>query len=110
MNTTPKKSINRRTDAEKLGLIQEWEKSDLSIASFCRQHGFSDSLFHTWLKRYRPKGGQQSNSDFVPLQLPAAPAEVPDTPSLYAELVLAGGTNIKFYQPVAATYLRTLIS
>jgi transposase-like protein len=48
MNTATKKSINRRTDEEKLGLIQEWEKSGLSIAAFCRQHGFTDSLFYTW--------------------------------------------------------------
>jgi transposase-like protein len=110
MNTTTKKSITRRSDAEKLGLIQEWEKSGLSIASFCRQHGLADSQFYTWLRIYRPKGEQQSKRDFIPLQIPAASAPLPDTSSLYAELVLAGGTSIKFYQPVAATYLRTLIS
>ena len=111
MNKATKKQVTRRTEEEKLSLIQEWEKSGLSIASFCRQHGFADSLFYSWLKQYRPKREEQPQSEFIPLQITAAPAAITqDTPSLYAELILTGGASVKFYQPVTATYLRTLIS
>jgi transposase-like protein len=110
MNKATKKQVTRRTDEEKVNFIQEWEKSGQSIASFCRQHGFADSQFYSWLKVYRSKTERQPQSEFIPLQITAPSTAVPDTPSLYAELVLAGGASIKFYQPVAATYLRTLIS
>jgi transposase-like protein len=111
MNKATKKPFIRRTDEEKHSLIQEWEKSGLSIASFCRQHNLADSQFYSWKKNYQPQNSKLQQSEFIPLQITAAPAAITqDTPSLYAELVLAGGASIKFYQPVTATYLRTLIS
>src|SRR5215218_2448689 len=106
MDTTTKKQITKRTSQEKLDLIEKWEKSGLSIASFCRQHGFSDSLFYSWLKIYRRKNDLQPESEFIPLQVAASPSVPPDPPSLYAELVLGNAASIKFYQPVTATYLR----
>ena len=110
MNKATKKQVTRRTEEEKLSLILEWEKSGLSIASFCRQHNLADSQFYSWKKNYRPQNERHPQNEFIPLQITAAPAAITqDSPSLYAELVLAGGGSIKFYQPVAATYLRTLI-
>lgn len=49
MDEVNRKQIIKRTEQEKLDLIDQWEKSGQPIKTFCEQNGFSDSLFHTWL-------------------------------------------------------------
>ncbi len=110
MNKATKKQIIRRSDQEKRELISQWEKSGLSIKRFCLEHRFSDSLFHSWLNKYRRHSQKASapNSDFMALPI-TAPAAIAEDPSLlYAEVALASGSRIKLYQPVGADFLRTL--
>ncbi|MEI6949613.1 transposase [Paraflavisolibacter sp. H34] len=118
MDKAAKKQRIKRTDEEKLDLIHQWKKSGLPIAAFCRQHHFSDSLFHSWLKEYRRNTATPQVNDFVPLQITEAVPSMPDDQAFslpekvlpFAELVMASGGSIKLYQPVGADYLRTLIS
>lgn len=51
MDKVVKKIIIRRSEEEKLALIEKWESSDLPITVFCGQHNFSDFLFHSWLNK-----------------------------------------------------------
>jgi transposase-like protein len=108
MNKAAKRQIIRRTEKEKLALIEQWEQSGLSIKKFCNEHQFSDSLFHSWLNKYwRNKEGKTVNH-FVPLQFTAPITLTEENRALFAEVLLKGGSCIKLYQPVAVEYLRTL--
>lgn len=111
MEQATKKPIIKRTEQEKLQLIEQWEKSGLPIKTFCLQNNFSDSLFHSWLNKYRRgrKAGKQKN-EFIPLPISAPSFLGEDHCSLYAEVVLASGSRIKLYQPVGVDFLRTLIA
>jgi transposase-like protein len=98
----------KRTEKEKLELIERWEKSDLSIKKFCHQHQFSDSLFHSWLNKYRRRKEEKPASPFVPVHLPHCHVTNKENAAVFAEVRLASGSHIKLYQPVGADFLRTL--
>jgi transposase-like protein len=110
MEKATKRQIIRRTEQEKLDLIAQWEKSGHSIKEFCNRHQFSDSLFHSWLNKYRRQKQKPTPpaQDFIPLPI-TAPASMPtNSPALFAEVILKGGSHIRFYQPVDVNDLRAL--
>ena len=110
MDKTSKRSFIKRTEQEKLHLIDQWEKSGLPIRTFCNQHNFSDSLFHTWLNKYRhDRKALKIQKEFIPLQVTSMPLS--NQPgSLYAELITARGTQVRFYQPLPDDLLRKILS
>jgi transposase-like protein len=98
MDKANRKPFIKRTEQEKLNLIDEWEKSGLSIKIFCEQHQFSDSIFHSWLNKYRRgKKSAKQQTAFVPLHMPSKSSAEVDTARSYAEIILASGTRIKLY-------------
>lgn len=111
MEKAIKRQLNKRTQQQKLELIVEWEKSGLPIKKFCEQHDFSDSLFHTWLNKYRRnKGDAKQDHAFVPLGIPSGASYVASSgPSLFAEMVTSKGHQIKFYHPISIDFLRNLL-
>lgn len=111
MDKSTKKIVIRRSEEEKLALIEKWEQSGLPISVFCNQHGFSDSLFHTWLNKYR-RGKKKAKpaSAFISLQIPKANEDHENNAAPFAQLTLAKGQQITLYQMVPAEYLRALLS
>lgn len=110
MKEATKRQIIRRTEKEKLDLIEQWEGSALSIKRFCDEHRLSDSLFHSWLNKYRRRKEGKAPGKFVAVQLQPPVTLTEDDSTLYAEVVLKEGNRIKFYQPVGVDFLRTLTS
>jgi transposase-like protein len=111
MDKAAKKVIIRRSEEEKLELIAKWESSGLPIITFCNQHNFSDSLFHTWLNKYRRnKKKAKPAGAFIPLQVPKVNADNENNTVPFAQLTLAKGQQITLYQMVPAEYLSTLLS
>jgi transposase-like protein len=108
MNKAARRQIIRRTEQEKLDLIEAWEKSGLSIKRFCHQHHFSDSLFHAWLNKYRHRKEEKPAGPFVPVHLTSSFVRNEENAAAFAEVSLKGGSRISFHQPVSADYLRTL--
>lgn len=97
MDKAKRKPIIRRTEQEKLNLIDQWEKSGLPIKTFCEQHHFSDSIFHTWLTKYgRSKKSAKLQTEFIPLHVGSHSAVDVDG-KCYAEIIMASGTRIKLY-------------
>src|SRR5215210_816672 len=98
MDKAKRKPSIKRTEQEKLDLIDQWEKSGLPIKTFCGQHQFSDSIFHSWLNKYRRgrKSARQQN-EFVPLRLPPNTSISDVSTNSYAEIILASGTRIRLY-------------
>lgn len=110
MDKSAKKVIIRRSEEEKLALIEKWEQSGLPISVFCSQHGFSDSLFHTWLNKYRRnKKKAKPSTAFIPLQVENTNAGNENT-AAFAHITTAKGHQITLYQMVPAEYLRLLLS
>ncbi len=40
------------TDEQIVGFVREAEKTDVTIAEFCRQKGFNEGTFYKWKKRF----------------------------------------------------------
>lgn len=110
MDKSVKRVFVKRTSQEKLDLIDQWEKSGLPIKRFCEQHKFSDSLFHTWLNKYRRnKKSLPAEKPFLPLQVSGSPSVTADAHP-YAEIITANGNQVKLFQPVSVDFLRKLLS
>lgn len=110
MEKESKRSFIARTEQEKLNLIEQWERSGLPIKTFCSEHNFSDSLFHSWLNKYRRnKKPVKKQQEFIPLQVTSIPA-CSQANLLYAEVITVKGDHLKLYQSVSSNYLRTLLS
>lgn len=90
-----------RTKEQILGLLEDQQKSNLSVKIFCEQSGISNATFFNWRKKFGGGSHGQSISGFASLQ---ATHQMPSAPRLFAE---AGG--IKIYQFVDAAYLKELI-
>lgn len=111
MDKTNKSKFIRRTEQEKLDLIVEWEKSGLPIKTFSEEHQFSDSIFHSWLNKYRRNTeAAREHKPFVAVQVKADSLLPEKIGSPYAEILTAKGNQIKLYQPVGVDFLRKLLS
>ncbi len=98
MDKATRKPIIKRSEQEKLDLIDQWEKSGLPIKTFCEQHEFSDSIFHTWLNKYRRgKKSAKQQAEFFPLHIAADSSVDHDSRNFYTEIILASGTRIRLY-------------
>ena len=40
------------TDEQIVGFVREAEKSEVTIAEFCRQKGFNEGTFYKWKRRF----------------------------------------------------------
>ncbi len=40
------------TDEQIVGFVREAEKTEVTIAEFCRQKGFNEGTFYKWKKRF----------------------------------------------------------
>ena len=98
MDKSNRKQIIKRTEQEKLDLIDQWEKSGLPIKTFSQQHDFSDSVFHTWLNKYR-RGNKvvKQQKGFLPLHIASNSSMGEDSRNFYVEIIMASGTQIKLY-------------
>lgn len=74
------------------------------------QHNFSDSLFHSWLNKYRRNSkAVKGQKEFIPLQVTPIALSNPSG-SVYAEVITVKGSQVKLYQPVSSDFLRILLS
>jgi len=110
MDKSGKRVFIKRTEEQKLDLIDQWEKSGLPIKRFCEQHKCSDSLFHSWLNKYRRnKKALPAEKSFLPLQISGSSLVAADAYP-YAEIITANGNQVKLFQPVTVDFLRKLLS
>jgi transposase-like protein len=97
---SPRRKIVRRTTEQIKSLITEYENSGLSVREFCKQHQVKSLYLSRWLKRYRKN---KTPEGFVAVCTPKEAVECNDV--LFAEY-----RGIRFYQPVAPSYLKDLVS
>jgi len=86
-----------------LNILEEHEKSGLSIKAFCDNNNIATASFHNWKKKYGGSKVKPSRDPgFASLHIiPVAPV---------AEVLFAEVKGIKIYQRVEAVYLKQLLS
>jgi transposase-like protein len=61
-------SRNSISDKEKIALCQRWKASNLSLESFCKEHGVAKSSLYTWCKKFDlNSAAKATRPNFVPL-------------------------------------------
>ena len=101
-----------QTEQEIRDLLAEYSRQDQSVKMFCQGKGLPEWRFYSWKKKY---GSAQQPEDqpagFVALQVRKIQDKVArQAGELFAEVQSAQGTRIRIFQPVAASYLQSLLS
>jgi transposase len=98
-----------------LELVRRWQRSQLSVRTFCARHGLQEASFYAWRRLLRQRGliteasppARKSPSAptlFVPVTLAAEPA--PSTP---IDLVLGDGRLLRVRPGFDADLLLKLV-
>ncbi len=88
-------------------LIEKWQRSGLSQKSFCEEQQIKAHVFYYWFKCFRIQNNTlvvQSAKSFIELRSQAI------LPEASIELLLANGHRILFHQPIAASFIKAIIS
>ena len=88
-------------------LIESWQQSGLSQKAFCEQHQLMPHVFYYWYKCYRSQNNisvVQPAKGFIEIQSQAI------QPEAAIEILLPCGHRIFFHQPVAASFIKAIIS
>ncbi|MFY7930220.1 MAG: IS66 family insertion sequence element accessory protein TnpA [Oligoflexus sp.] len=69
----------RRASNNWAHLIQDWKKSGLSKAAFCRERGLSKDSFYKWIRTFEKQSGSTAKVTPVNfLEIEASPADRKD--------------------------------
>jgi hypothetical protein len=88
-------------------LIENWQQSGISQRTFCEQQQIKAHVFYYWYKCYRIQNNTlavQPAKKFIELRSQAILLEAS------IELLLANGHRILFHQPIAASFIKAIIS
>jgi len=88
-------------------LIENWHQSGLSQKAFCEQQQIAAHQFYYWYKCYRTKNDVPVTSaakGFIELH-----SQAPSSESAI-EILFSCGHRILFHQPVAASFIKAIIS
>ena len=93
----------RRTVIQINQLLDEFEKSTMSVSEFCIANDVCRATYHKWCSRYRSPGSKKlMSAGFASLDI--TPSAGLGYATLFAEV-----RGIKIYQPVTAYFLKELI-
>jgi hypothetical protein len=100
--TTSNLSSSRRTKAQMLKLLSEYDKNHgLTVKAFCELHQISEGSFYYTRNRHRSAVAPQPQpSGFITIPRPV----IKET----AGILFAEVNGIKLYQPVDADFLKSL--
>jgi len=101
-----------QSEQEIRDLLAEYSRQDQSVKMFCQAKGLPEWRFYSWRKKYgSARQGEDYPSGFVALQVRKRQGTVAaQAGELFAEVQSARGTCIRIFQPVAASYLQSLLS
>ena len=90
--------------------LAAWQKSGLSQAAYCRQHGLTQNDFSWWKREIarRGQGTLRMAPAFVPVHV-TLPPTLPPTSSYAFELELRGGRVLRFDARVDAAALNSIV-
>lgn len=85
--------------------LQEWRRSGLSVAAFCRGRGLAENRFYAWRRILAQRDAEQAT--FVPVRLMAENSSAQDG---ILEVVLAGGRRLRVPRAFDAATLRQVLA
>jgi hypothetical protein len=94
---------SHRTESQIRTLLNLYSKSNGTVVEFCRIHKIHKGTFYYWRNKYDVL--MEKPAAFIPVQFnqPSLP------PALFAEVEMASNITIRIYQPVEATWFKSLI-
>lgn len=103
MGLVPQPKINEET---MISLISQRERSGISVKDFCKSHRINEGVYYYWRKKLQNKSNQPSEAQqtFTMLHFDN---EV--SGSLFCEMTTPLGSRLRFYQPVPASFLQSLL-
>jgi hypothetical protein len=87
--------------------FQHWQASGLSQMAYSNAHGLTFHKFNYWCRKFQKAAGHcgAPASGFVSVRV----KEPANTSTAWLEIERADGSRIRFYQPVEATFLKSLL-
>lgn len=96
---------NKDVEQQMFDMISHWQQSGLSQKKYCVEQGIRYHVFHYWFKRYRDRNADNSQANFIPIQIKSSEA---DARNAGIELILADGKRVLFHQPVSAAFIKAI--
>ena len=93
----------RRSEKQIRILLSIQEKSGLPIALFCKTHKIHRATYYNWRNKYGIQ--RQTNTRFIPVQL----RQTESVPVLFGEIELPSNVTVRLYQPVDASWIKSLL-
>jgi hypothetical protein len=87
--------------------FQHWQGSGLSQMAYSNAHGLTFHKFNYWCRKFQKAAGHSGTpvSGFVSVRV----KEPAYASTAWLEIERADGSRIRFYQPVEATFLKSLL-
>jgi hypothetical protein len=87
--------------------FQHWQTSGLSQMAYSNAHGLTFHKFNYWCRKFQKATGHSGIpvSGFVSVRV----KEPVSTSAVWLEVERSDGSRIRFYQPVEATFLKSLL-
>ena len=87
---------------------QNWQTSGLSQMAYSNAHGLTFHKFNYWCRKFQKVAGHSGPqaSGFVAVRV----KEQASASAAWLEIEQADGCRIRFYQPVEAAFLKSLLS
>ena len=92
-----------RTESQIRALLNLYSESDGTVVEFCRVNKIQKGTFYAWRNKYDLVKEKQES--FIPIQFdqPSLP------PALFAEVEMTSNITIRIYQPVEASWIKSLL-
>jgi hypothetical protein len=87
--------------------FQYWQASGLSQMAYSTAHGLTFHKFNYWCRKFQKAAGHSgaSTSGFVSVRV----KEAANTSTAWLEIERVDGSRIRFYQPMEAAFLKSLL-
>ena len=87
---------------------EHWQASGLSQMAYSNAHGLTFHKFNYWCRKFQKAAGHCGSqaSCFVSVRV----KEPVSSSAVWLEVERADGSRIRFYQPVEAAFLKSLLS
>jgi len=99
-----KPSVVKRSKEEIMLLLEECRQSGVRVKEFVKLKGIHEATYYNWRNKYGGKQGKQKGqAGFATLKINRAAVA-------HAAVLFTEVKGIKIYHPVAAAYLKELLS